>query len=99
VQYNRWLFLSFSVLWVRNHHTKKVSCVLVCYDGSEEIQSEIIRGFKQYPLANIKDNPYAVYDALLRVIIWQYNKALWLFREPIRTIEKASRVTAWYEDI
>ncbi|CAG9942851.1 unnamed protein product [Clonostachys rosea f. rosea IK726] len=91
VQYNRWLFLSFSVLWVRNHHTKKVSCVLVCYDGSEEIQSEIIRGFKQYPLANIKDNPYAVYDALLRVIIWQYNKALWLFREPIRTIEKASR--------
>ncbi|CAI6096074.1 unnamed protein product [Clonostachys chloroleuca] len=90
VHYNRWLFLSFSVLWVKNHHTKKVSCVLVCYDGSEEIESEIIRGFKQYPLANIKDNPYAVYDALLRVIIWQYNKALWLFREPIRTIEKAS---------
>ncbi|CAH0053737.1 unnamed protein product [Clonostachys solani] len=90
VQYNRWLFLSFSVLWVRNHHTKKVSCVLVCYDGSEEIQSEIVKGFRQYPLANIKDNPYAVYDALLRVIIWQYNKALWLFRVPIRTIEKAS---------
>ncbi|CAH0000771.1 unnamed protein product [Clonostachys byssicola] len=90
VLYNRWLFLSFSVLWARNHHTKKVSCVLVCYDGSEEIESEIMRGFQQYPLTNIKDNPYAVYDALLRIIIWQYNKALWLFRVPIRTIEKAS---------
>ncbi|KEY64392.1 hypothetical protein S7711_08454 [Stachybotrys chartarum IBT 7711] len=39
-------------------------------------------------MINAKHNPYAIYDALLRVLVWEYDKALWLFRKPVRNMEK-----------
>ncbi|VUC25575.1 unnamed protein product [Clonostachys rosea] len=86
-----WSFLSFSVLWSRNRFTNKLSCVLVCYDDTARIKNEIIEGLGNYTLSNIRESPYAVFDAMLRVIVWQFDTALWKFRMPIRTIEKTRR--------
>ncbi|KAF4450956.1 Mg2+ transporter protein, CorA-like/Zinc transport protein ZntB [Fusarium austroafricanum] len=85
-----WLFLAFSILWLKTSENK-VSCVLVCYDDSSKIKDCIVEGFKDYPTENIKESPFAIYDALLRVITMQYDTALWLFRKPIRDIEKGRK--------
>ncbi|CAI6099849.1 unnamed protein product [Clonostachys chloroleuca] len=86
-----WSFVSFSVLWSKNRFTNKVSCVLVCYDDAADIKTEIVEGLRNYTLGNIRESPYAVFDAMLGVIVWQFDKALWKFRTPIRTIEKTRR--------
>ncbi|CAG7556360.1 unnamed protein product [Fusarium equiseti] len=82
-----WLFLAFSILWLQQDDGK-ISCVLVCYDDSNNIKEQILGAFKDYPIDNIKKDPFAIYDALLRAIVMKYDEALWLFREPIRSIEK-----------
>jgi hypothetical protein len=48
---------------------------------------------KKYSPADIKDNPLAIYDAFLQVVIWEYDSALWGFREPVRNIEKVCVTT------
>ncbi|KAH6981644.1 hypothetical protein BKA56DRAFT_672449 [Ilyonectria sp. MPI-CAGE-AT-0026] len=83
----KWLFLSFSVLWVKTKQDK-ASCILVCFDDSNIIKDQIVEACKTYCLGNIKQTPFSVYDALLRAVVMQYDKALWLFREPVRKIEK-----------
>ncbi|KAK7225436.1 hypothetical protein V2G26_013439 [Clonostachys chloroleuca] len=84
-----WLFLSFSILWAKNPKDGKVSCVVVCYDDCEKLEGKISDALKNYSPADIKDNPLAIYDAFLQVVIWEYDSALWGFREPVRNIEKA----------
>lgn len=83
-----WLFLSFSILWAKNPKDGKVSCVVVCYDDCEKLEGKISDALKNYSPADIKDNPLAIYDAFLQVVIWEYDSALWGFREPVRNIEK-----------
>ncbi|CAH0050896.1 unnamed protein product [Clonostachys solani] len=84
-----WQFLSFSILWAKNLKDNKVSCVVVCYDDCHELEDKISDALKKYSPADIKDNPLAIYDAFLQVVIWEYDSALWGFREPVRNIEKA----------
>jgi hypothetical protein len=67
---------------------------LVCYDDTADIKTEIVEGLRNYTLGNIRESPYAVFDAMLGVIVWQFDKALWKFRTPIRTIEKVSEKIA-----
>lgn len=70
--------------------------MLTCFDDSHAIKSAILDGLKEYPMINAKHNPYAIYDALLRVLIWEYDKALWLFRKPVRKIETVrSTIALW----
>ncbi|KAI9167885.1 Mg2+ transporter protein, CorA-like/Zinc transport protein ZntB [Paramyrothecium foliicola] len=85
-----WLFLAVSVLWVQPEKGK-LSCIMVCYDDCSKIRDEILDAFKSYPRANIKENAFSVYDALLQAIVMQYDQALWLFRTPVRNIEKNRR--------
>ncbi|KAH7322613.1 hypothetical protein B0I35DRAFT_184974 [Stachybotrys elegans] len=82
-----WLFLSFTVLWVKNSGGQ-VSCILVCYDHCSEIQDKIIGAFNNYPQQQITTTPFAVCDAILRGVIKQYDDALWRFQKPVRDIEK-----------
>ena len=84
-----WLFLAFSILWVKSSKDEP-SCVLVCYDDSIKVRDEIKQAFVDYPLGNLKESPFAIYDVLLRCVVRLYDNALWLFREPVRDKEKAS---------
>ncbi|RYP38835.1 hypothetical protein DL767_002397 [Monosporascus sp. MG133] len=53
-----------------------------------EIEDYIVEAFRKYPFERINTHHIAAHDALLRAIIRQYDQALWLFREPVRDIEK-----------
>lgn len=83
-----WLYLSFSILWAKKND--ELSCVLVCYDDSNDIKfrAKIVEWLTNYPLDNIMQNPLAIHDAVLRAIVVSYDEALWLFRVPVREIEK-----------
>lgn len=93
-----WLFLSFSVLWVKCRETSKVSCLVVCFDDFYE--QATVRDMFREGLRTLEQNYTAhslsVYDTFLKVIIWQYDRALWLFRKPVRNIEKASNPTTCF---
>ncbi|KAH6671517.1 hypothetical protein F5X68DRAFT_264771 [Plectosphaerella plurivora] len=84
-----WLYLSFSILWVKKKD--QISCVLVCFDDSINIEPKISECFTNYSMDNIMQNPLAIHDALLRAIVFHYDEALWLFRTPVRGIEKDRR--------
>jgi hypothetical protein len=83
----KWLYLSFTIVWLRNGQGE-VSCLLVCFDDCNKIRNQILDSFKGYLCENLKGSPFSIYDALLKAIIMQYDEALWLFRKPIRGIEK-----------
>ncbi|CAG9941093.1 unnamed protein product [Clonostachys rosea f. rosea IK726] len=82
----KWLFLSFSVLWLKK--AGKVTCVVACYDDCGKLQDKIEEALARYPLRYLESNPFAIYDAFLRLYIWQYDEGIWKFRKPVRKIEK-----------
>lgn len=82
----KWLFLSFSVLWLKK--AGKVTCVVACYDDCKILKTKIKDALKNYPLRYVQSNPFAIYDAFLRLYIWQYDEGIWKFRKPVRNIEK-----------
>jgi hypothetical protein len=74
-------------VWVKDHRNGEISCVLVCFDDCSKIKGKILEALQPY-LGKLKDSPFAIYDALLSIVIWQYDTALWLFRKPVRDFEK-----------
>lgn len=82
---------------MRRHSDGAVSCVVVCFDDfhngvtNSNLKDRILDGLRSYPQDYIKAHPFGVYDAFMKVIIWEYDRALWLFRKPIRDIEKVIR--------
>lgn len=82
----KWLFLSFSVLWLKK--AGKVTCVVACYDDCGRLRDKIEEALARYPLRYLESNPFAIYDAFLRLYIWQYDEGIWKFRKPVRKIEK-----------
>ncbi|GAW16179.1 hypothetical protein ANO14919_056020 [Xylariales sp. No.14919] len=82
-----WMFLSFCAICFKHSDKKKDSHILVCFDHSSRIKDAIESAFEGYLWEVLTQNLLSVHEALLRHIIWEYDRALWLFRKPIRDIE------------
>ena len=85
-----WLFLAFHQLWFEPANGEDASCILLCFDDSKLLKDEIIAGFNSYPSHLFNSSLFGVQDILAGVIADTYDRALWLFRKPVRTIEKVT---------
>lgn len=64
------------------------------FDDASKIKDELVKGIRDYGLDRLSVNPGALHDAVVRVIVKRYDKALWLFRQPVRKIEKGRQAFA-----
>ncbi|KAI0502741.1 hypothetical protein F5B22DRAFT_632198 [Xylaria bambusicola] len=83
-----WLYLSFCAISLKHDDGARNTNILVCFDDCSKIRKDIEYAFEGYCWSLLSQNLLSVHDALLRQIIWQYDRALWLFRGPIREIEQ-----------
>jgi hypothetical protein len=67
-----------------------VVCYDDFYDETREIANKILNGLRTVNHDHIKTHALCIYDAFLKVIVWEYDRALWLFRKPVRRIEKVN---------
>jgi hypothetical protein len=84
-----WLYLSFCSLWLEDLQGKH-SHVVVCFDDCEKIIEHIKKACSDYASDGLIAHPLAMQNVFVRVLVNQYDKAVWRFRKPVRTLEKVS---------
>jgi hypothetical protein len=92
-----WRYLAFVTLWFRKRDAEEATLILLCFDLDEAspppsgpMKAAFVEHFDKFINDKVPRCPYGVYVPLLEIIVAQYNRAVWTFRKPVRTVEKVN---------